>query len=237
MKAIYRRELSSYFMTPVGYIYLGIFLGLGSLVFALNNLSVLSSDLSQFFAMMSYVWMLLTPILVMRLIAGERKNLTDQLIITAPVKERDIVLGKYCAAVSVLLISVALSFVFPLLIFLQSRVYPLELMTLYLGFTLQGCAFIAFDLMVSAFFKNPITAAISTFGVNLFLWLMTIATSSSSSAIVQQLNSYFSLYDRFSPFLIGQLSFANILYFLVFSLSCLFLTTQIFHARRWAETI
>ncbi len=235
MLAIFRREFRCYFLTPVGYVYLGIFMGIGGLVFALNNLVSLNSDLSQFFAMMSYVWMLLTPILVMRLIAGERKNMTDQLLMTAPVTEYQIVLGKYLAAVMVLFISIGLSLIFPLLVLLQGRIYPMELITLYLGFSSQGCAFIAFDLMISSFSRNPVTAAVTTFGANLFLWLSTIATSSSSSSIVQGLNSYLSLYDRFSPFLMGQLSIANMLFFIIFSMVCLFLTTQIIHSRRWAD--
>ena len=185
--------------------------------------------------MMSYVWMLLTPVLVMRLIAGERKNLTDQLLMTAPVRAGDIVMGKYLAACTVLLISVALSTLYPLLIAFQGKIYPLELLTLYAGFILQGCAFIAFDLMLSCFSRNPVTAAMTAFGANLFLWLVTIATSASSSSIVSRLNGFFNLYDRFSPFLLGQLSVANIFFFLVFIALCLFVATQILLSRRWAE--
>lgn len=235
MKAIYKREVFSYFMTPIGYIYIGIFLSLGSLIFSLNNLSGLSSDMSDFFSMMSYVWMLLTPVLVMRLIAGERKNLTDQLLMTAPVRAGDIVLGKYLAACTVLLISVAFSLLFPLLIALQGKIYPLELMTLYVGFILQGCAFIAFDLMLSSLSRNPVTAAVTAFGANLFLWLVTIATSASSSLLVRKLNDFFNLYDRFSPFLLGQLSIASIFFYLVFIALCLFIAAQILLSRRWAE--
>lgn len=221
-------------MTPIGYIYIGIFLALSSLIFSLNNLTGLSSGMADFFSMMSYVWMLLTPVLVMRLIAGERKNLTDQLLMTAPVHAGDIVLGKYLAACTVLLISVALSLLYPLLIALQGKIYPLELMTLYIGFILQGCAFIAFDLMLSSFSKNPVTAAVIAFGANLFLWLVTIATSTSSSSLVRKLNDFFNLYDRFSPFLLGQLSMANIFFYFIFIALCLFVATQILLSRRWA---
>lgn len=235
MKAIYKREVFSYFATPIGYLYVFIFLSLGSLIFALNNLSGLSSDLSPFFSMMSYVWMLLTPVLVMRLIAGERKSLTDQLLITAPIRASDIVLGKYFAACTVLLISVVLSLVFPIIIALQGRVFVMELFALYIGFILQGCAFIAMDLMLSSFSKNPVTAAITTFGANLFLWLITIATASSTSVLVRQLNDFFNLYDRLSPFLLGQLSFANIFFYLVFICLCNFGAVQVLQSRRWAE--
>lgn len=234
MKAVYRREVFSYFMTPVGYIYISIFLALGSLIFGLGNLSGLSSDMSGFFSMMSYVWMLLTPVLVMKLVAGERKNLTDQLLMTAPVRAGDIILGKYFAACTVLMISIGLSLLYPFLIALQSKVYPLELMTLYIGFTLQGCAFIAFDLLLSSFSKNPVTAAMAAFGANLFLWLVTLATA-SSSAFFSRIINFFNLYDRFSPFLSGQLSLANVMFYIIFTAMCLFASVQILLARRWAE--
>lgn len=235
MKAIYKREVFSYFMTPIGYIYIGVFLALGSLIFSINNLSSMSSDLSQFFSMMSYVWMLLTPVLVMRLIAGERKNLTDQLLMTAPVRASDIIIGKYLAACTVLIISVMLSLLFPLLILIQGKVYLMELITMYLGFVLQGCSFIAFDLMLSSFSRNPVTAAVTTFGANLFLWLTTIATSASSSYLVNKMNAFFNLYDRLSPFLLGQLSLANVFFYLIFISLCIFMATQILLSRRWTE--
>ncbi len=235
MKAIYKREVLSYFMTPVGYVYVSIFLALGSLIFGLSNLSAQSGDLSDFFSMMSYIWMLLTPVLVMRLIAGERKNMTDQLLITAPVRAVEIILGKYLAACTVLLISVVLSFLYPLLIALQGKVYLPELMTFYIGFVLQGCSFVALDLMLSSFSKNPVTAAAAAFGANLFLWLATLASTFSFSS-VSRLSVFFNLYDRLSPFLLGQLSFANIFFYLIFSALCLFLSAQILSARRWVES-
>ena len=234
MRAIFHRELATYFLTPIGYLYVGVFLSISSLIFGLNNLSSLTSDLSGLFSMMSYVWMLLTPVLVMRLLAGERKQMTDQLLFTAPVRAGEVVLGKYLAACTVLLISVLLSLVYVLLVALQGRVYPEELFTLNLGFTLQGCAFIALDLMMSSLAKSPATATALAFGANLFLWLATVASSGISSRVVTRLNGFINLYDRLLPFLYGQLSLANILFFLVFSGVCVFGTTQIVNARRWS---
>jgi len=235
MRAVYQRELSSYFQTPLGYIFVGVFLAICSLIFGLNNLSALSSDLSGFFSMMSYVWMLLTPVLVMRLIAGERKSMTDQLLFTAPVRIGEIVLGKYLAACTVLLLSVLLSLIYVVLVALQGKVYFGELMTLYIGFTLQGCAFIAFDLMISSLAKSPTTATVLAFGGNLFLWLATIASSGATAMAVKRINGFFNLYDRLIPFLYGQLSYANILFFLLFSGVCIYASVQIVGARRWSE--
>lgn len=233
MRAIFRREMQSYFHTPLGYVFLGVFLAISSLIFSVSNLATRSSDMGSFYSMMSYVWMLLCPLLVMRLIAGERKQLTEQLILTAPVHPFHIVLGKYLAACAMLLLSILASLVFSLMVAAKGRIYPMELFTACLGFALQGCAFIAFDLMLSSFSRNPVTASLICFGGNLLLWLSSISAA-GAPRLVKQLLSYINLYDRFSPFVLGQLSFANLLFFVVFIGVNLVACVQIVDARRWS---
>ena len=102
MRAIWKRELQSYFFTPMGYIFIGIFLLISSVLFFLSILRQHSGDLPTFIGQMSYLWMLLSPILTMRLLAEERQKRTDQLLLTSPVSLTGIVTGKYLAAVTVL---------------------------------------------------------------------------------------------------------------------------------------
>lgn len=166
MRAIFKRELQGYFYTAAAYVYMGVFLTLGCVFFAINNLAARSSDLNNLLWMMSYLWMLLTPILTMRSFAGERKARTDQLLLTSPVSLWGVVGGKFLAACAVLLCSVALSLVFVLIVALYGQVYPQELAVGYLGFILQGCAFIALDMLISAQCRAPMTAAIVAFGGN-----------------------------------------------------------------------
>ena len=111
MRAIFKRELQGYFYTAAAYVYMGVFLTLGCVFFAINNLAARSSDLNNLLWMMSYLWMLLTPILTMRSFAGERKARTDQLLLTSPVSLWGVVGGKFLAACAVLLCSVGLSLV------------------------------------------------------------------------------------------------------------------------------
>lgn len=222
MSAVYRKELKGYFFTPAGWLFIGVFLSIASLVFYLNNLLPRSSDFTPFLSMMSYVWMLLTPMLVMRLIAGERRTMTDRLLFSSPLTLTGIVLGKYLAACSVLLISVLLSLAFPLLIAVYSRLFLPEVLTAYLGFALQGCAFIALDLAVTSPLKSAMSAAAVAFGVNLFVWLVSLLSNTAS--VPDQFEepvAFLSLYDRFIPFLSAQLSPANILFYLLFSLCML----------------
>lgn len=85
MRAIWKRELQAYFLTPTGYVFMGVFLLLSSVMFYLQIMQARSSDLPTFVGQMSYLWMLLSPVLTMRLLAEERQRRTDQLLLTSPV--------------------------------------------------------------------------------------------------------------------------------------------------------
>lgn len=218
MTAVFRRELKGYFQTSTGYLFLVVFLVLSGLLFYLNNLLTRGSDLMPFFDTLSYVWMLLSPVLVVKLLAGERQQATDQLLITSPLSSAAIVLGKFFAAVTVLLIFMALTLTYPLLVAAYARVWVGEVFTAYLGFILQGIAFVALDLMVTGFMKRSATAVAAALGVNLFVWLAgLLGAAPFVSAASGRVITFLSLYDRFVPFLSGQLSFANVLYYVLFS--------------------
>jgi len=138
MLAIWRREMQSYFHTPAGYVFMGVFLALSSVMFYLLIMLPRSSDLMTFIGQMSYLRMLLSPILTMRLMAEEKQRRTDQLLLTSPVSLPGIVWGKYLAAVTVMLLTALLTGVFVLVVAIYGAVYPGELMVGYLGFVLQG---------------------------------------------------------------------------------------------------
>lgn len=225
MKALYQKELKTYFYTATGWLFLFVFLSLGSLIFFLNNLIQRSSDIAPFFSMMSYVWMLLCPLLVMRFIAGERQQSTDRLLFSAPISHAAIVLAKYLASSTVLVFSVILSFIYPLLLAVYARVYLMELITAYLGFVLQGCAFLALDIMVTSFSKNMFSAAVIAFGTNLFVWLISLLiTAPQTQPWLAKFLAFFSLYERFIPFLNAQFSPANTLFYILFCTCMLSIT-------------
>ncbi|MFR5856044.1 MAG: ABC transporter permease [Lachnospiraceae bacterium] len=103
MRTIFKREFLGYYRTPVGYVFMGVFLALAGLIFYLSNLKSLSGDLLSFLSQLTLLNMLLCPLLTMRLICEERQKRTDQLLLTAPVSLASAVLGKYFAAAAVLL--------------------------------------------------------------------------------------------------------------------------------------
>ncbi|MBR3494472.1 MAG: ABC transporter permease subunit [Clostridia bacterium] len=232
MTAIWRRELQAYFFTPVGYVYMGVFIALSSILFHLQILQQRSSDILTLISLMSYLWMLLCPVLTMRLMAEDRQKRTDQLLLTSPVSLAGLVGGKYLAAVTVLLATVLATTVYALVIAAYGALWPGEAATGYLGFVLQGCAFVAVDLLVSTLCRGPVTAAVAALGVNFSLWMMDLVADTAPGWLSGVL-SFLSLYSRNEPFLMGQLSFASVLYDLTVIGASLALAIHVLDRRRW----
>ena len=233
MLAIWKRELQSYFYTPVGYVFMGVFLALSGTFFYMLILGSRSSDVLTFLGQLSYLWMLLSPVLTMRLLAEEKQKRTDQLLLTSPVSLPVIVLGKYLAAFTVMIFTVLLTLIYVLIIAMYGAVYPSELLVGYLGFILQGGAFLALDLFISGCASSQVTAAVTAFGVNLALWLLDLLAGSMTQSWARDVLYFFSLYDRYNPFLMGQLSFASIGYDLSFIAAFLALTIHRLDSRRY----
>ena len=233
MLSIWKRELQGYFFTPVGYVFMGVFLTLSSVIFFLTIMQSRSGDLLSFIATMSYLWMLLCPVLTMRLLAEEKQKRTDQLLLTSPVSLPGIVLGKYFAAVTVMGLTVLLTGFFVLIVAIYGQVYPGELLVGYLGFVLQGCAFIALDLFISGCTSNQVTAVVAAFGANFVLWILDLLQSAIHIDWINGLLSFFSLYERTEPFLMGQFSFASVGYDLSFAAAFIALTIHMMDSRRY----
>lgn len=234
MGAVYRREMQSYFFTPAAYVFLGVFLTLGGIFFGVGNLAARSGNLLMLLAQLSYLWVLLTPVLTMRLIAGERRSGTDRMLYASPCTLTGMVLGKYLAACTVILLTVALTGVYPLLVAAYGTLYFGETAAAYLGLLLQGCAFAAMDLLLSCFARSQMTAALVGVGVNLVMWLADVLADASAGLVRSALN-FLSLYQRFASFVRGQLSLSSLLYYVLFIFIMLFLSVRALDARRWSE--
>ena len=224
MNTIRKRELQGYFYTSVGYVFIGVFLIISSILFYVGILKPRSGELPNFIYTMSYLWMLLCPILTMRLLAEEKQKKTDQLLLTSPVSLPGIVMGKYLAAVTVLLITAGMTLLFVLVVAIYGRVYPAELAVNYLGFILQGCALVALDLFLSGCAGTPVTAAVLAYGANLMLWILDEMYSLIQADWISEILKFLSLYRRNEPFMMGQLSFAGLLFDLSFIAAFLALT-------------
>ena len=177
MKAIYKRELKSYLTSMVGYLFIFFVLVLTGIYFSAYQLSAAYPKFETTLSAVTFVFLIGVPILTMRVLAEERKQKTDQLLLTAPVSVGNIVTGKYLALVTVYAIPILVLCTYPLI---MSKFGTVDFGTAYtaiLGFFLLGCANIAIGLFMSALTESQVIAAVLTF-VLLFAFYMMNGISS-----------------------------------------------------------
>lgn len=234
MKAIFYRELKAYFQTPVGYIFIGMFLAVSGYFFAVYNLLEKYPDLGQVLSNMLLMFLFLIPILTMRLLSEEKNSRTDQLLLTSPVSVRGIVFGKFAAACAIYLFTLCITLLYLFVIYLHGRPDIARVFCNYLGFALLGFAFISVGLFISSLTQNQSSAAIGTFAALMFLyaidWSRTVVHSKILSIIINCLN----ITKWYSEFAHGILSVPAILYYLSFTAVFLLFTICVVDKRRWS---
>ena len=240
MLAIWKRELQNYYLTSIGYVFTGIFLLVGGILFFLGNIVQQTAYISTMLSNLNYVFMLIVPILTMKLLSEEKRNKSDQLLLTSPRSIWEIILGKFFAACSVVLISTAVTLLYVVVLATYSdNVYPLLILCNYLGFLLLGFCYVAIGVLMSALTENQVSAAVLTLGVNVLLQLLEnvsgMLTLPSWLSFLNVVMSWFSLYTRYNDFNVGVLSIANIIYYISFSGIMLFLAVRVIDKRRWSE--
>jgi gliding motility-associated transport system permease protein len=172
MIAIFKRELKAYFLSPIGYIFMSLFLLVGGVLFSFGNLVSHSSEYSGFLGSILFMFLLTTPVLTMRLFSDEIRMKTDQLLLTSPMRITEIVLGKYLAALVVFLITLVITVFYAILVAVYGDLDVWQTVGGYIGFLLMGCSFIAVGMFVSATTENQVVAAIITFAALLLAYVM-----------------------------------------------------------------
>lgn len=171
MKAIYKRELSSYFNSMIGYLCIAVMVAFIGVYFMAYNLFSGYPYFSYSLASTLFIFMVIVPILTMRSMAEERHSRTDQLLLTAPVSVTEVVMGKYLAMLTVYLIPVLVSCLCPLIIAMNGTAYLKADYSAVLAFFLYGAVEISVGLFISALTESQIIAAVGTFGALLVLYL------------------------------------------------------------------
>lgn len=182
MLAIYKKELRSYFTSMIGYVFIALFLAVVGIYFFLNNLLSRAANFEYTIANVSFIFVLLVPLLTMRLMAEENKQKTDQLLLTSPVTARDIVVGKFLAVFTILFMVVALISTYPLIMSLYGEVPYASSYSSIIGFALLGGAYLALGLFLSSLTDSQVVAAVVTFIAFFFtLFMDGIAASISTT--------------------------------------------------------
>ena len=223
MFAIFKRELKAYFTSPLGYVFFYIF-----------SLSVGSTDISSVFLMMFIVLMVFVPLLTMRLLSEDKKQKTDQLILTAPVSLLSIVMGKFLAAYAIFAIGVAVMPVYGFVMSTFATVSWLPIWGNTVGLLLLGGIFVSIGLFISSLTENQMIAAIGGFFINLMILLMNTLKSALPNGFLQDVLSSISVYSRYSEITNGIFSLSSLIFFVSVIFIFLFLTVRVLEKRRWA---
>ena len=232
MLAIYKRELRSYFTTPLGYIFLGIYLLVSGLVFCFTTLYEMTSDATAYFSTMLMSFIVLLPILTMKLFAEEKKQRTEQLFMTAPVSLTAVVTGKFLSAYTLFGGSVILSSLSFLLLSAYGNVQAGIFFGNLLALLLVGMAVLAVGTFVSAVTENQLSAAIVSIAVLAGLALLASVTDYITAYAIRFVFETLSLFYRFQNFAAGIFDFAALLYYLSVTVLFLFLTVRVYDRRR-----
>lgn len=234
MFAIFKRELKAYFTSPLGYVFLAIFYAFSGLFFYIFSLSVGSTDISSVFLIMFIVLMVFVPLLTMRLLSEDKKQKTDQLILTAPVSLLSIVMGKFLAAYAIFAIGVAVMPVYGFVMSTFATVSWLPIWGNTVGLLLLGGIFVSIGLFISSLTENQMIAAIGGFFINLMILLMNTLKSALPNGFLQDVLSSISVYSRYSEITNGIFSLSSLIFFVSVIFIFLFLTVRVLEKRRWA---
>ena len=233
MKAIFNRELDSYFNSMLGYVFLTIFLLMTGVMFTLANLMSTSASMTGFFSNINGWSMFILPILTMRMFSEDKKLKTDQLLLTAPISIWSMVLGKFFAAFCVLLTGTAITLFYPITINFFGNVALGETISCYVGFILLCAVIISIGAFMSSLTESQIVAALSTYGVLILTLFIGSAASAVSNEVISNILMWISPIQRFSSFTMGILDLESIVYYLSLTVLFLFLTVTVFEKRRF----
>ena len=233
MSAIFWKEVKSYFYSPMAYILIGLFTLLTSIYFLPNLLSgqgSFSGNLSN----MTFFLLVVIPILTMRILAEDRKNGTEVLLITSPASITSMVIGKYLAVCFVFLVMIVITFIYPVVLFAFGGTFSIDLVGAYIGFILLGMTFIAVGVFASSLSENQVVAVIVSY-VALLIMLLAGSLSTIVGGFAAKILNWFSLMSRYDDFSRGIFGLSPIVYYLSFIAVFLFLTTRVIEKRRWSQ--
>ena len=231
------RELRSYFATPMSYIVAASFLLVSGFFFAQNLIEVQLANMRGFFGPASFMLLLLSPALAMRLLAEEQKLGTIELLLTSPIRDYEVVLGKFLASLAMVVVMILLTwYYFLLLVWVGDPDFG-PVFSGYLGLTLLSGALLSVGLLSSSLTSNQIVAFAVSLGALLILTVVGGAGSFLGSATwatpLRAVLNYLGLFSHFSDMVRGVIDTRDVVYYISFIAVALFLTVRSLEARRW----
>ncbi len=251
---VFKKDLKSYFNSFIAYAVIAIFLAVTGYLFSnlLASFSVLSLQahanpmvakqynllnvnetvVRPLFGNISMVMLLMLPLLTMKLLADEKKSGTMELLLTYPVRDAEVVLGKFLACLTVFAAMLLSTISYPILLINLGEPEVLPMITGYVGLFLLGAAFISLGIFTSSLTENQIIAGSLSIGILFCFWLMSYSTAFLSPD-VGQIISYLAINEHLESLAKGVVDTEDIIYFLIFTVLFLFLTLRSLESKRW----
>ena len=227
------REFKSYLASPMAYVVTGIFLVLTGFFFQSSPTTYSRTSINGFLGMGSILLLLLASVLTMRLLAEERKMGTLELLLTAPVRDSDVILGKFLGSLGILTAMLALTFYYPILLMWFGDPDWGPIATGYLGLFLLGSVSLAVGIFASSLTSNQIVAAVVTGGILFALWFVGGLADLLPEAL-GEVASYLSLSTYIPDFMRGVVDTRGIIYYLSTTILFLFLAIRSLASSRWS---
>ena len=239
MPAIIKREISSYFTSPLGYVFLAVFYGFSGLFLWMNCLATGSAEIAGVFVLMFFIMMILIPVLTMRTMADDKRQKTDQLTLTSPVSLFGLVMGKFLAAFFVFFCAVLILLVYA--VFMSAAVIKsgnefawATFWGNFVGMILMGGVFISVGIFISNLTENQMIAAIGSIGANIVLCLFDIISNYIPVEGIRSVINSLSVFYKYEEFTVGIFSLKNIVFFVCRLVFVNFLTMRLIAGRRWS---
>lgn len=229
---IAQKELNTYFASPLAYIVTAVFLLVAGFFFYAIVSGTREASMRIWFSNMAIILFLVAPFLTMRLLAEEQKMGTIELLLTSPVRDWEVVVGKFLGALAFLLFMLGLTLLYPVLL---SRIGSPDwgpIASGYLGILLLGAACLAIGIFASSLSANQIVTAFISFAILIILWLLN-AVSSAGSGVVTDVLEYLAISAHYDDFVRGVVDSQHVVYYLAIIVLFIFLATRILETKRW----
>ena len=223
MWAVVKKEFKSYFYSPVGYVFIGLFLIMFSIFFYVDVFNYQSTNFEYIFYSGATILTFIVPVLTMRSIAEERKSGTEQLLLTSPLSITKVVLGKFIAASLIVVITEVCTFMYFAILCFFGKPQIITALVTMLGFLLLAVSYISFGILASSITENQIIAGVITIGAFILSWFLPQFSSIFTN---------FSLINMFSKFPQGQIDIADTVTFVTFTFMCLLVTIILMQRRK-----
>lgn len=233
MGAIAKKEIRACFHSPIAYVCIGVLLAVAGYYYAQVLMIGSSSNIPAVYSILFNITMILIPILTMRTLSEERKNRTDQALLTAPVSTFSIAAGKFVAPFLIYAVGMTLTLIPAVVITFIGQPNWALILGDYLGALFYGAALIAIGIFVSSCTENQIVAAVGTLGISMLLMFMDQISSILNNEAVSKVLGWISFSTRYQKFTSGTFDIPSVVFFVSIAVIFLFLTGRRLEARRW----